>query len=1601
MYALCVIVGLCLAGLVCLTLAMRRQEQSKGLQTAALVLHVAFEVVFFTCYTSFFDTFVFVVDCNFTGEVKHHMYFTDVMCFDMPHLLHLVVGLVFAATFLCVTALMLLMPFARALTTDLSPASKSIMATPVAYPRLKILFAKAAFVISSADLDAYSKAKAVINCLCVALILYWNVRSVPFYRKLVTCVWCGLWLGVFYTTPILLYLVFGSDHSREHYEQSTMWVLYGIFPVVVGGTGLMALYIHWVMQPAKKFLDLQQGIKLTKVHKFASPAEVELLARVMRAYDAEGELQEDAAAHGETIIKAGMQVFPNTPYLLVLYANFQLEAPYDRIITRVQQRPRSGCIAQQQRGRLSRAGQVRKDGPASRTQLQLASKHQPSIVDRYQIYCTGESSKRLRDSQDGGGMDLQAYIEFKRNFRAVLRVHKEVLLLQGELWTLMLKSVLKVSEVDKALDTLEVATARANQVYKRVLERYPNNGKLLRCYGHFLEDIRHDPIAASKAYAEAARHGGGDSIMSLDLSSIQARGAANKPDFLTSMSMEDDAVIVANAEGQIMMTSQAAQHVFGFTKQELEGANVSMLMPQPFSQRHNAYIGHYVQGGQPRMLDSVREVVGMHKDRFVFPLSLCVTKWSGMGADSVFLAVMRPLPPNALHVRVWLAPNGTVLCGDQSFASLCGMAEGEMVGRSLASLLADMEGMAGDDAANTLLERCRGATEKELQSGSIRTYMRLKHRYLEPVPVTVTCNMAGTDDQRILVLNCLRTESTINTSILVVDTRMHVRFCAASVAALLGYSARQLASMRLEQLLPAPFNALHARWLKDPPSTVTATSCRNGRVVQLVNEAGGTVPCRLKISSCASEAAGGTSAGDTLYIAQVERVPPEEPLEEKRVVVTADFNGIITSVSRPEGELFDFPNRVMTGANLCDVIDIFRDWRERNGESQLQLLILALLDKEQEMPGTSWRVRVQAPPTAGAPSLPSMPGAQGSAGTTKGPVSKSACLQVELEDVEDDTEEGDGNSTQIRLTLWRRDLLTGAAELDEGMVVRKASPMMGLIVGLPPNSMIGRPLQRILDIPPDITWEQLADSHRKAARHRSALKASSSTGVISPLMPILGPHPDSGTMRILLQGVQTASPGGHVRVAVVMHPDTAYVGAHADLMRVLRLDAESLEQRGKVQQGPQSPDASVRGLATCPEDPAEGGEVAAKGEAGDGKAERSEDEGQTTLHRKAASKSEFIAQWVRTISNNTADPDAPLAPTQPSQSPQGAPGSKPGSPLQHSRSRTLHTFREDSADGGGVPPPRLQGSAAEVGPLDGRLPTAAAPEQQPVLAKRNSGKAGAMPLPSQQAGGNRSDMGSRESEASKGQLAAADRQGAETADGEDGWEKGSEGGGSSADGSQSASSLYSATETASVSEVVVDARRSKLLKGLERVLMGPTLTEPLNRLRVHGYLILAVMLLTHIICYIVATQAIRKEDVNIYRVQRQALAMDRSQLIVVRAMRGAFCERANVSKVAACADKLDITLSKLRENIELMEQHHQYVYLGDKLMPTKLIPNVHSIWTQPQYEYQTFMDTEPPSVRMEHAGVWIMGSRYLAAAREALYWLPVIKDVYRWAHASF
>ncbi|GIM12312.1 hypothetical protein Vretimale_15676, partial [Volvox reticuliferus] len=1515
------------------------------------------------------------------------------------------------------------------------------------------------------------------------------------------------------------------------------YVLYGMFPVVVGGAALCAVYAWVAMRPAQRFRGAERDARLGKLYKFSDTAEVERLSRCMRVLDAEGVVDEGAAYWGETVLKAGMLAFSNNPYLLILYANFLLE--------------------------------VRKDGPAARTQLQLASKHMPSVVQRYQVFCTHEASKRLKDSQECG-MDLQAYIEFKRNYRAVLRVHKAALGLQVEMWKLYLKPRLKVAEVDKAMDTLDQVTSQAHQVYKRVLERYPTNGKLLRCYGKFLEDVRHDPAAAARAYAEANRNGGAGALLSLDLTSLQM-GSGERPEVFASVTMED-AIVVINAEGTIMMVSQAVQSLFGYASLDLEGANVSLLMPPPFTQRHNGYMAHYAATGEAHILDTVREVVALHKDRYVFPVSICVTKLSGTGSDSIFLGLLRTIPPSLYAMRVWISPNGIFLCGEQSFESMVGLMEGELadraqlrqpqVGKSFSSLVAS----SCQEAVTALLEHCRTASISELTKGTIRADLQLLHRYLDPVPVEVTVGMAGTDGQRILVLHCRRLDGR-DGNILVVGSDMRLKFASVGVAGLLGYSPRKLIALRLDQLLPQPFNALHAKWIRDPPHSIPPASCRSGLVVHLLNEYGARVPVRIKL--LAGDSTDTNALSSVHHIVQVDRVVMDEEVEERRLVLNVDFHGRVRGVVRPDSSVFGFPAWTLLDASLCDFVDVFDEWRQHSGQGQMQLLLLSLLDKEQEMPGASWRVRVREPARSEeledisrsgslhltALARRSITGRRtGSGGGAAPPAWRSACLQVELFDeheaadgdpaagnVDDD---GDGSQARVRVVLWRRDLLSGVVELDEELTVRKANTSTGLIFGLPAAFMHKKPLGKFLDVPHGSTWTSLVASqrhHHHQPNRRSALKSSSERGIVSPLLVLTGPHPDGGSMRVVVQGVETLGPGGKPKVSAVLHADTSFVGARADIMRVLHLHlghpttsaaaaATSEPAANTVPPAIERAASTVRGVAddtNCggsggavvrqlggatsvrarageeagglaaglmpriseedengDDEPCGGGGgdddvsfsdgvsrgihrhstavssvdlLTAEDKDGDGDGDDDGSNGGAVndpadqdaaahevarLHRQATSRSEFVAQWVRTVMAHRVSTVGGFGVGPFAADGGGGPGyslsldRRPASfsvtagvavtpPLRLSAAVGMGSTMRRAAGKGSLRSVSIMersGQMESAGGGGGAGDLAAVAQSTPLgggdmvphLSRRN---AASLTVRTRTEGSDDGDDGGGDVRASgDGDVfdGSGDRGGLERmgmGDGADGgggggdagdhggaaagqWDKASDAGDSSIGDSEVASGFTSATDQSSATDLAIDARRQKLHRALDKVLLGPSLALPVTRLHFTSYAIMAIILLAHVICYIVVTKLIKEEHNHVYRVHQAALATDKAQLIMWRIMMGPYCERKNVTdKSSACGNTMSYTLGKLNDNIANFETYHHGVYLGVQVME-QLEPRVYDLWTTQSLQYNIFLDSSPSRVVEASAGIWQLGNRFLAAARESLYWMPKLKDKY-------
>jgi PAS domain S-box-containing protein len=84
------------------------------------------------------------------------------------------------------------------------------------------------------------------------------------------------------------------------------------------------------------------------------------------------------------------------------------------------------------------------------------------------------------------------------------------------------------------------------------------------------------------------------------------------------MQASTEAVFVTDEQGNMTVVNDAACRLFEYSREELVGANVSMLMPEPHRSRHHQYIENFLFTGRSKMVATGREVYAVKKSGVSF-----------------------------------------------------------------------------------------------------------------------------------------------------------------------------------------------------------------------------------------------------------------------------------------------------------------------------------------------------------------------------------------------------------------------------------------------------------------------------------------------------------------------------------------------------------------------------------------------------------------------------------------------------------------------------------------------------------------------------------------------------------------------------------------------------------------------------------------------------------------------------------------------------------------------------------------------------------------------------------------------------------------------
>lgn len=101
-----------------------------------------------------------------------------------------------------------------------------------------------------------------------------------------------------------------------------------------------------------------------------------------------------------------------------------------------------------------------------------------------------------------------------------------------------------------------------------------------------------------------------------------------------------DALVVINSKGIIVTINSSVTTIFGYTRSELLGMNVDVLIPEPYASRHDQYLHQHKIHGTANIIGKGRELPAKKKNGQTFPMELTLTEFNNKG-EILYIGLIR------------------------------------------------------------------------------------------------------------------------------------------------------------------------------------------------------------------------------------------------------------------------------------------------------------------------------------------------------------------------------------------------------------------------------------------------------------------------------------------------------------------------------------------------------------------------------------------------------------------------------------------------------------------------------------------------------------------------------------------------------------------------------------------------------------------------------------------------------------------------------------------------------------------------------------------------------------------------------------------------
>lgn len=194
-----------------------------------------------------------------------------------------------------------------------------------------------------------------------------------------------------------------------------------------------------------------------------------------------------------------------------------------------------------------------------------------------------------------------------------------------------------------------------------------------------------------------------------------------------------DAILVAGVDGLIFEINPQTERLFGYSREELVGSSIEMLVPERFRKHHSQLRGTFHSDPRIRPMGAGLELFGVRKDGTEFPLDIMLSPVQAEGENLVLVVVRditaRKAAAEALrrheeqfrlmvqgtrdYAIFMLDPNGNVMTWNPGAQAIKGYREDEILGQHFSRFYTQEEIDRGKPANCLETARASGRYEEE------------------------------------------------------------------------------------------------------------------------------------------------------------------------------------------------------------------------------------------------------------------------------------------------------------------------------------------------------------------------------------------------------------------------------------------------------------------------------------------------------------------------------------------------------------------------------------------------------------------------------------------------------------------------------------------------------------------------------------------------------------------------------------------------------------------------------------------------------------------------------------------------------------------------